>query len=166
MRSPPSGKLVYDPQAGKLVVQGKGGSGQQGQTAPLAPSSLSFFGLGAPNRSSPSVWRSRIDQEQRKAIEAGGPQSLGKGVDVVDLFSSVSIEKNYGAYTMVYDGRFRKLVKGTSAPDAPSEAEIDCFKAAIGLAARYNRKVLEFVKKHPELKELLPPEGGDGAFKP
>lgn len=71
-------------------------------------------------------------------------------VELVTLFSSVDLQKDYGGYSMVFDGRkFRKLVSWSDETQEPTREELRRFAIDIIRAAKKDSGIREFIKKNP-----------------
>jgi hypothetical protein len=71
-------------------------------------------------------------------------------VKLVTLFNSIDLQKDYGRYSMVYDGRkFRKLVAWSQDTLEPTRDELKRFLIDIINAAKKDREIREFMKKNP-----------------
>lgn len=78
-------------------------------------------------------------------------------VELVTLFNSVDLQKDYGGYAMVYDGRkFRKLVRGLKETLEPTRDELKRFLIDIIRAAKGDKEIKDFIKKNPF--PFLPPD--------
>jgi len=95
----------------------------------------------------------------RRALEryrdpSAEPPIKAKPVEFVELFSSDSIEKDYGEYKMSYEnGRgFKRKGAGSKAWDPASPDEIRIFKADIRSAVAQNPKISRYIADDPEFK--------------
>ncbi len=95
----------------------------------------------------------------RRALErnrdpTAEPPMKAKPVEFVELFSSDSIEKDYGAYKMSYEnGRgFKRKGAGSSSWNPASAGEARVFKEDIKAAAAQNPKISRYIADDPEFK--------------
>jgi len=71
-------------------------------------------------------------------------------VKLVDLFNSVELEKDYGKYSLAFDGRkIRKHVPGVRDRPEPSEEEVQRFITDINRAASSDQAVAGYLKTNP-----------------
>ncbi len=78
-----------------------------------------------------------------------GHRTEGK-VELFTLFTSMDIQKDYGRFTMVYDGRsFRKLVHGMRGSVDPKPGEILHFVKDILEAARSDERIVDYLDANP-----------------
>jgi len=80
------------------------------------------------------------------------PKARGGPVELVTLFASASIQKDYGTHVIIYEGKFRKLMPGARGETlVPTSDEIAAFIKDVAKAAKNDRKIAEFVKANPDL---------------
>jgi hypothetical protein len=104
-------------------------------------------------------------QSSPKAVDAGemveflrqgrerdyGPEPASP-VEVAGLFSTVSVQRDYGPYLIFYEGgRFHKRVRGARRTSEPDPREIEIFQIDVLIAAQTDPGVLSFVESYPEV---------------
>ena len=75
--------------------------------------------------------------------------SKEKKVELVVLFNSIDIQKEYEGFTLVFNGkRFRKLIPGVDGTQIPARKELARFIMDIIEAAKSDDEINGFVKKN------------------
>lgn len=109
--------------------------------------------VNAPARKQAQAASKRAQQawSGRKPLEEKPNRAPKEGkVELFTLFTSVDIQKDYGKFTMVYDGRtFRKLVHGLSGTQVPKPGEIMRFVRDIKEAATGNGEIRDYLAANP-----------------
>ncbi len=72
-----------------------------------------------------------------------------KKVELVTLFNSIDIQKEYDGFTLVFNGkRFRKLVPGVEGTQLLTRKELSRFIVDILEAVKSDWKIREFIEKN------------------
>ncbi|MCI0503892.1 hypothetical protein L0Y65_04225 [Candidatus Micrarchaeota archaeon] len=124
-----------------------------GQT-PLGAQRLPVIGHAAPQQQKPSgivtPWGEPASEYLRR--------QEGK-VEYVELFSSAGVQKDYGSYMMVFDGRrFKKCPHMVKGYEEPTDAEIERFRWDVADAAKGDKRIAMLINQEPCLRAQRGPE--------